>query len=51
MQKWEYKVLDHVVDEKEVNQLGLLGWELVAVTATGSGFIYLYTFLKRLISN
>ena len=51
MQKWEYKILRDAPSEDELNKLGAEGWELIAVTATGSGFYGICTYLKRLSSN
>ena len=31
MQNWEYKVIDWWPSERELNKLGLDGWELVSV--------------------
>lgn len=51
MQKWEYKVLNDAPSEDELNQLGVEGWELIAITATGSAYCRIRTYLKRAISN
>jgi hypothetical protein len=34
MQKWEYKVLDGVPSQDDLNKLGIDGWELIAVAAS-----------------
>jgi hypothetical protein len=31
---WEYKVLDTTLDERDLNQLGVEGWELVMLVRT-----------------
>jgi uncharacterized protein DUF4177 len=51
MQRWEYKVVDDVPSEDELNKLGADGWELIAITATGSAYCRIRAYLKRSISN
>ena len=45
MRCWEYQV-ERIPSAERLNVLGLLGWELVAVVASGSGMDYT-AFLKR----
>jgi hypothetical protein len=40
MQKWEYKTISCAATEKDLNELGAQGWELVAANDY-------YCFLKR----
>jgi hypothetical protein len=42
---WEYKVLEANWDEKQLNNLGAEGWELVAVDAARGD--YIRAFFKR----
>jgi hypothetical protein len=42
---WEYKVLEANWDEKQLNNLGTEGWELVAVDASRGDFVR--AFFKR----
>ena len=51
MQKWEYKVVRDALTEEQLNEPGVHGWELVAVTATNSAYYSICTFLKRRLPN
>jgi len=51
MQKWEYKVLNGGLSEDELNKLGAEGWELIAVTGTGTQYYEIRTYLKRRLSD
>ena len=50
MQKWEYKVTD-ILSENELNEIGLQGWELVAIFAVSSYGASSSLVFKRPISN
>ena len=47
MQRWEYKGVDDVPREDGLNKLGADGWELIAITATGSSYCRIRAYLKR----
>ena len=39
MQRWEYKEIDYI-DWSTLNKLGAQGWELCAITPSGTQFIF-----------
>lgn len=46
--KWEYKVIDSL-DEKVLNNLGDIGWELVSVVTYSNGWIHKVIFKRPVI--
>ena len=50
MKKWKYKALNIGLSEKELNNLGGLGWELVSHTAITDGVkaIQYYVFKQEI---
>lgn len=48
--KWEYKVTGSL-DEKAMNNLGDLGWELVSVLTYSNGSIHTMIFKRRVVED
>jgi hypothetical protein len=46
MQKWEYKLLNVWLSERELNALGAEGWEFVVVTVTPTDRTYVFIFKR-----
>ncbi len=49
MKKWKYKSYNHRLSDKQLNELGESGWELVSHSAVGNnyGFIQYYVFKRE----
>jgi hypothetical protein len=46
MQKWEYKLINEWLTEKELNDLGGKGWEFVELTLTPMDRTYIFIFKR-----
>ncbi|HEX8638697.1 MAG TPA: DUF4177 domain-containing protein [Pyrinomonadaceae bacterium] len=46
MQKWEYKLVNIWLTEKELNALGEDGWEFVEVAVTPTDKTYIFIFKR-----
>jgi hypothetical protein len=53
MQKWEYKVMDRLPSQEQLNELGSQGWELISVAVAGgnSSLCKEVAYLKRQTSD
>lgn len=47
MNRWEYFTIRRKVEDSELNELGALGWELIAAVSPGH-FVVHYIFKRQL---
>jgi hypothetical protein len=46
MPKWEYKLINEWLTEKELNDLGEEGWEIVELTITPTDKMHVFVFKR-----